>query len=101
MSNITINPSADNIRINAESGIVVADASASVTVNNTTQDIVIGPGESAAIVIQQAVSAQGPAFQNLFIGPSAPSSPPAKYAWIQTGLGDLGDGFTVWFEDGL
>lgn len=37
--------------------------------------------------------------QNIFVGPAEPvfSSPGM---WIQTGLGEEGQDFTVWFEDG-
>jgi hypothetical protein len=35
----------------------------------------------------------------LFVSPIAPSPAPAKYAWIQTGLGG-GAGLTLWVEDG-
>lgn len=36
----------------------------------------------------------------LYIQGSAPSNPPEKYLWIQTGLGDDGSDFSVWFENG-
>lgn len=37
-----------------------------------------------------------------FIQGSAPTvDPGTKYLWIQTGLGVGGDGFSVWFDDGV
>ena len=38
----------------------------------------------------------------MFIQPTAPTGAnlPAKYFWLQTGLGPLGQDFTIWFEDG-
>lgn len=37
----------------------------------------------------------------LFIQPTAPNVDTGqKYQWIQTGLGDSGNDFTFWFEDG-
>ncbi len=39
--------------------------------------------------------------QNLFVQAAAPSFPPTKYMWAQTGLGDDGTDLTFWIEDGL
>jgi hypothetical protein len=36
----------------------------------------------------------------LYIQNAAPSSPPATYLWIQTGLGLSGTDMTFWVEDG-
>lgn len=36
----------------------------------------------------------------LFISNTAPSNPPSKYMWIQTGLGVGGQDYTIWIEDG-
>lgn len=47
---------------------------------------------------QGAAGAAGP--QNLYIQNAAPSSPPATYAWFQTGLGAGGTSMTLWVEDG-
>lgn len=38
---------------------------------------------------------------NVYIQAAAPSSPPTKYMWIQTGLGASGKDLTFWIEDGL
>lgn len=47
------------------------------------------------------ISATAPSTEHpIFIQPLAPISPPDVYIWIQTGLGDGGGGFTLWFEDG-
>jgi len=40
-----------------------------------------------------------PTDKDVFVGPDAPSAGTDQYLWIQTGLGDSGDCFTVWFND--
>ena len=35
-----------------------------------------------------------------FVGPSAPSVHPTRYAWFQTGMGISGNDMTLWVEDG-
>lgn len=37
--------------------------------------------------------------KDVFVGPDAPSTSTDQYLWIQTGLGDSGDCFTLWFND--
>lgn len=37
--------------------------------------------------------------QDVFVGPDAPNAQTQQYLWVQTGLGDTGDCFTVWFND--
>jgi hypothetical protein len=37
---------------------------------------------------------------NLFVQNAAPSSPPATYLWVQTGLGTGGTDMTFWVQDG-
>lgn len=35
-----------------------------------------------------------------FVQPTAPAPAPARYMWVQTGLGLTGTDFTIWIEDG-
>lgn len=44
-------------------------------------------------------SASAPGAQNVYVQDTAPTSPPATYLWIETGLG-AGDDMTFWVEDG-
>ena len=37
--------------------------------------------------------------KDVFVGATAPTTATDQYLWIQTGLGDSGDCFTVWFND--
>ena len=42
---------------------------------------------------------QNGAPQDVFVGPSTPNAQTQQYLWVQTGLGETGDCFTVWFND--
>ena len=37
--------------------------------------------------------------KDVFVGPDAPTTNTDQYLWIQTGLGDDGECFSVWFND--
>lgn len=37
---------------------------------------------------------------NVFVQNATPSTPPATYLWVQTGLGASGTDMTFWIEDG-
>lgn len=37
--------------------------------------------------------------KDVFVSPTEPTPSTDQYLWIQTGLGDSGDCFTVWFND--
>jgi len=37
--------------------------------------------------------------KDVFVGPDAPQAQTDQYLWVQTGLGETGDCFTVWFND--
>ena len=37
---------------------------------------------------------------NVVVSETAPAFPPSTYLWVQTGLGDTGEDFTFWIEDG-
>ena len=54
---------------------------------------VIGAGAGAG---NEAIAGDRP----VFISDTAPSSPPNKYIWFQTGIGVGGADFTLWIEDG-
>ena len=41
----------------------------------------------------------GGAAKDVFVGPDAPAPNTQEYLWVQTGLGETGDCFTVWFND--
>lgn len=69
-----------------------------------TQVIIRTPEGERIVVTQMGPAGSGGggggAVQNVFIGESAPSSPPATYLWIETGLGVGGTDMTFWVEDG-
>ncbi len=59
------------------------------------------PGPAGARGPSGFRGAPGPAGpETLFIGPDAPETDEPTYLWVQTGLGDEGDDFTIWIEDG-
>lgn len=67
MTEFVIRPDANDIRINAQSGVVVSDATASVVVN-TGDEVTVRPDESATVVVRGGNVVSNSDFQNLFIG---------------------------------
>ena len=85
-----------------ESVSMAADGDLVFTLTDGTEEVVSLPeslfgastGGSGTTVVQQ-----NGAPQDVFVGPSAPNAQTQEYLWVQTGLGETGDCFTVWFND--
>lgn len=67
---------------------------------NSQRDVITVPGNLTSTVVVNAGAQGPPGPGNLFISDTAPSAAPVKYMWVQTGLGDTGDDWTIWIEDG-
>jgi hypothetical protein len=84
MTDITV------VSIPAQAQTVVSSPVTPVTVTVGLVGLPGPPGESGAGT---------PGDKPVFIQPTQPTEP-GGYLWLQTGLGG-GNGFTLWFEDGL
>ena len=60
--------------------------------------LVSGSGGGEVHHYMQGGTAQRSA-KDMFVGPDAPQAETDEYLWVQTGLGETGDCFTVWFND--
>lgn len=90
----------------------MADESVVVRIIDQSGDLVIAgePGLQGIQGPKGDAGAQGPqgpkgdtgqpaSGQSLYIGQTAPVDS-GKYLWVETGLGPVGDGMTIWIEDG-
>jgi hypothetical protein len=62
-----------------------------------------GVGDGDGVLYKQTIAAgsggSAETAKDVFVGPDAPSPGTDQYLWIQTGLGDSGECFSVWFND--
>lgn len=73
-----------------------------VVVSTVSKSLVTqAPVERLLLAAPGPVGPRGPEGpRSMYVSDAAPVAPPPTYAWIQTGLGADGKGFTLWFEDG-
>jgi len=86
-----------------------ADGDLIFTLSDGTEQVVelplglLGTSEGHTYVVGQGAggsdSGNNSTDKDVFVGPDAPNATTDQYLWIQTGLGDSGDCFTVWFND--
>lgn len=75
--------------------IISGEGAPSVTIADRPEQRIVISAEGV-----QGPAADGGGGQQVFVQPDAPTAT-GPYVWFQTGLAPSGDGFTLWFEDGL